>query len=297
MNPEFFGIKKTFWLAALILVSVCPLLAQEVPQPYNWVNDYAGVISPDFNEKITRLIKDVEEKTSSEITVVTVSSIAGYSEVDYARKLFDTWKPGKKGKDNGVLVLLAIKERRWRIEAGYGVEGVLPDGLCGEIGRNFMVPYFKAGKYSEGLFYGISEIARILGGGDPQLRSPAQSQGVLAGPFVYIFCFLFFLVWNLPWPVFFGLPFTLIFAFAFGKSDLGSGAAIIMGYLASMAIRYIFWRNLPPSNRPSFSGPQSYGAHSGSGYHNYQGGGSFSGGGFGGFGGGRGGGGGAGGGF
>ena len=70
--------------------------------------------------------------------------------------------PGKKGKDNGVLVLLAIKERRWRIETGYGVEGILPDGLCGEIGRNYMVPYFKGAKFSEGLYSGVAKIADII---------------------------------------------------------------------------------------------------------------------------------------
>ncbi|MCX6011952.1 MAG: TPM domain-containing protein, partial [Chloroflexi bacterium] len=67
-----------------------------------------------------------------------------------------------KGKDNGVLVLLSIKERRWRIETGYGVEGILPDGLCGEIGRNYMVTYFKEGKYGEGLYKGVSAIADII---------------------------------------------------------------------------------------------------------------------------------------
>ena len=297
MNPKLLGIKITFWLLTLILLSSYPLLAQEVPQPYNWVNDYAGVISPDLKEKITQVIKDTEGKTSSEITVVTVSSIAGYSEADYARRLFDSWKPGKKGKDNGVLVLVAIKERRWRIETGYGVEGVLPDGLCGAIGRDFMVPYFKDGKYSEGLLNGVLEIARILGGGGAQLRPNTQNNKFASRSFIYFFCFFFFLVWNLPWPIFFGLPFTLIFVFAFGKNDLGAGAAIIMGYLASMAIRYNFLKNIPLSHRPSFFGPQSYGANPRNGYYNHPGGGSFSGGGFGGFGGGRGGGGGAGGGF
>ncbi len=294
MNHKFFGINK-FWLAIFFILPANALLAQEVPVAYDWVNDYAGVISFDFKDKITQVIKTTEESTSSEIAVVTIESIAPYSEVDYARKLFDTWKPGKKGKDNGVLILLAIKERRWRIETGYGVEDVLPDGLCGEIGRNYMVPYFKQGKYSEGLYLGVSEIARILNGGAPRNQSKAQNQNVpLNNPFVYIFAFLFFLVWNLPWPIFIGLPFTLLFAFGFGKAAPGAGAAIIMGYIASMAIRYNFLRNQPPDKRPSFFGVQSYGANRSSHSGSWSGGG-FSGGG--GFRGGSGGGGGAGGGF
>lgn len=136
--------------------------AATIPGPQGWVNDFAGVISQEFKEKLNSLIKELEEKTTSEIAVVTISSIAPYEEKEYARLLFDNWKPGKKGKDNGVLILLAIKERRWRIETGYGIEGVLPDGLCGEIGRNYMVPYFKEARYSEGLYQGALQIAKII---------------------------------------------------------------------------------------------------------------------------------------
>jgi len=138
--------------------------AQDIPAPVGWVNDFANVITGEFKEKLNALIGEVEQKTSSEIAVVTVDSISPYGEIEYARLLFDNWKPGKKGKDNGALVLLAIKERRWRIETGYGIEGILPDGLCGEIGRNYMVPYFKQGKYSQGLYQGVIRIAQVLAG-------------------------------------------------------------------------------------------------------------------------------------
>ncbi len=136
--------------------------AANVPSPQGWVNDFAGVISPEYKERLTSLIGGLEQKTAAEIAVVTVNSISPYGEIEYARMLFDNWKPGKKGKDNGVLVLLAVKERRWRIETGYGVEGILPDGLCGEIGRNFMVPYFKEGKYAEGLYQGALKISQVI---------------------------------------------------------------------------------------------------------------------------------------
>ena len=133
-----------------------------IAQATGWVNDFANVISPEYKEKINSLIGELEEKTSAEIAVVTINSIAPYDEKEYARLLFDNWKPGKKGKDNGVLMLLAVKERRWRIETGYGVEGILPDGLCGEIGRNYMVPYFKEANYGEGLYQGMRAIANII---------------------------------------------------------------------------------------------------------------------------------------
>lgn len=148
----------------LLLFLVLPFFsyAKDLPVPQGWVNDFGGVISADYKEKLTSLIQELEEKTTAEIAVVTVNSISPYGEIEYARLLFDNWKPGKKGKDNGVLVLLAVKERRWRIETGYGVEGILPDGLCGEIGRNYMVPYFKQGKYAEGLYNGVLKIYSIF---------------------------------------------------------------------------------------------------------------------------------------
>ena len=156
-------VKKFFYiLVVAILACAHYSFADNVPQPVGWVNDFANVISQEYRDRLNTLIQEVEEKTSAEIAVVTVSSIAPYDEKQYARMLFDKWKPGKKGKDNGVLVLLAIKERRWRVETGYGVEGILPDGVCGDIGRNYMVPYFKTGEYGKGLYLGAATIAAII---------------------------------------------------------------------------------------------------------------------------------------
>lgn len=150
----------------LLIFLILPFLiyAQNIPQATGWVNDFAGVISPEYKEKLNALIEELEQKTAAEIAVVTIDSISPYGEIEYARLLFDNWKPGKKGKDNGVLVLLAIKERRWRIETGYGIEGSLPDSLCGEIGRNYMVPYFKKGDFSQGIFLGTIAIAKVIAG-------------------------------------------------------------------------------------------------------------------------------------
>ncbi len=152
----------------------------DIPKPSGWVNDFAGVISPEYKDKINALIEELEQKTTAEIAVVTVNSISPYGEIEYARLLFDNWKPGKKGKDNGVLVLLAIKERRWRIETGYGIEGILPDGLCGEIGRNYMVPYFKEAKYGEGLYQGVIKLSQIIARNfNINLSIPEEDAGAL----------------------------------------------------------------------------------------------------------------------
>lgn len=158
------GYKKCLAVFLFVLICASGLAKDDIPEPVGWVNDFAGVISPEYIDKLNSLIDSVEQKTASEIAVVTIGSIAPYDETGYARLLFDKWKPGKKGKDNGVLILQAIKERRWRIETGYGVEGILPDALCSEIGRNIMAPYFKQGQYGEGLYRGVLAVTKVLNG-------------------------------------------------------------------------------------------------------------------------------------
>ena len=283
-------------LAAGIILPVLAC-AQDFARPYNWVNDFAGVINSEDNERLSRLITDVEQKTGAEIAVVTQDSIAPYDEKDYVNKLFDMWKVGKRGKDNGVIVLLAVKERRWRIQTGYGLEGILPDSVCGQIGRDYMVSYFKEGKYGEGLYNGVAAVAQVIfkeaGVPSGNLAAKAQKRAETVPFLLYIFAPLFFFVWNLPWPFIIGLPFTLLFASAFYNMSPVLGGLVIAGYLGSLYARYNYWNKLPPDKRNSFFGVQSYGGTFSSGHS----GGGFSSGGFGGFGGGSSGGGGAGGGF
>src|SRR3989338_9236524 len=167
-------------------------------------------------------------------------------------------------KGSGVLMLLAGKEREWRMHTGYGLEGILPDGICGQIGRNYLVPYFKEGKYSEGLYYGVAAVADIIGK-DAKISLSGLS-GVELGkqqddtpPFMYFFMFFFFLIWNFPWSVLIGLPFTLFFALAFFTSSPLLGAAVIAGYICSMVIRYNYWARLPENKKGHFWGPMNYG--------------------------------------
>ena len=222
-----------------------------------WVDDYAHVLPAGYVQKMNALISELEEKTSAEIAVVTIPSIAPYSEFEYAQMLFDKWKIGKKGKDNGVIVLLAVKERRWRIQTGYGVEGIITDALSSQIGRNEMAPYFKQGEYGQGLYSGVLAISRLIGkdagvslNGLQGIRLARPHQKV---PFVlYIFAFFFFLVWNIPWPIFIGLPFTLIFGFVFYQMSPAAGLLVLAGYLGSMFIRYSMWSKSMDINKGSF---------------------------------------------
>ena len=273
-----------------------PGFAADMPKPVGWVNDFAGVISQEYRDKLTNLIQELEQKTSAEIAVVTVESIAPYDETQYARLIFDDWKIGKKSKDNGVLVLLAIKERRWRIETGYGIEGTLPDGLCGEIGRSYMAPYFKEGKYGEGLYYGVVAIAKKISEeanvsvGDLekiQLKNRSKELPPVAGIVFLVFIFL----WNLSLPAVLGIIFTLFFLIGAMTASPFLAFLMIVASIVGQITKFNSWRNLPQKKRHTGFWTYTYGGTSSGGH------GGFGGGGFGGFGGGCGGGGGGGGGF
>ncbi|MFH1905450.1 MAG: TPM domain-containing protein [bacterium] len=136
--------------------------ADRYPNYTGYVNDFARVLNSSEKGIITNLITELEKKTSAEIAIVTVPNIEG-SEINiYKNELFEKWKIGKKGKDNGVLIVLAMKERKVGIEVGYGLEGVLPDGLCGEIIRKQMSPNFKVGQFGKGLVSAVATISNLV---------------------------------------------------------------------------------------------------------------------------------------
>ena len=154
-------------------------LTVESLKPSGWVNDYAGVIDGANSAKITSLIGELQEKTTAEIAVVTITSLESQNLEDFTNRLFAGWGIGKKGKDNGVMILVAVNERKIRIETGYGVEGVIPDGAAGAIIREDMAPYFRSGDMGAGILAGTYAVAnRIAAGYNVQLTgsyAPAYS--------------------------------------------------------------------------------------------------------------------------
>jgi uncharacterized protein len=130
--------------------------ADKYPTPRGAVNDFANVIDSDNANRMETLAREVLQKTGTAIVVVTVSSIGNNEEVNtYANKLYNAWGIGKKGEDKGILIFVAVKERKIRIETGYGVEEILPDGLVGEIRDKYVVPELKKGNYSQGVYNAV----------------------------------------------------------------------------------------------------------------------------------------------
>ncbi|MCS7151588.1 MAG: TPM domain-containing protein [Endomicrobia bacterium] len=130
--------------------------------PQGWVSDFAGIIDETTKFRIESIIIELEQKTSAEIAVVTIKSLEGYTIEDLATRLFEKWGVGKKGKDNGVMLIVASEDKKVRIEVGYGLEAILTDGLCGEILDKYVVPYFKQGNFSDGILYGTAAIAKVI---------------------------------------------------------------------------------------------------------------------------------------
>ena len=155
-------MKRLFLLTLNFSLLTSLALAQSLPKPAGRITDLAGVIDPATEEALDRALDQLEQKTSSEIAVATVESLNGMSVEEYANRLFKEWGVGQAKEDNGVLVLVAPNDREMRIEVGYGLEGVLPDGLAGQVIRDDFTPRFREGDYSGGIRNGVLRLIGIV---------------------------------------------------------------------------------------------------------------------------------------
>jgi uncharacterized protein len=135
----------------------------ELPTLTQPVNDFAGVIDSTSAAAMDRAIRELAAATGDVVVVATIPTFAPYGDIrEYAVKLFENHGQGigQKGKDNGLLILLAVRDRKVWIEVGYGLEEYITDGYSGETSREFMTPAFRRGEYGQGLAAGV---ARIIG--------------------------------------------------------------------------------------------------------------------------------------
>jgi uncharacterized protein len=146
-------------LLVLGLLGLATAADPPLPRLQGFVTDDAGVISPAERTRLTGLIEELREKTGAEIAVVTVQTTAPLDDFTYAMRLAEAWKPGRKGEDTGVVFLVAVRDRRLRVLVGYGLEGILPDGLVGAIQDEEVVPRFRAGRVGEGIWHGVAALA------------------------------------------------------------------------------------------------------------------------------------------
>jgi uncharacterized protein len=157
--------------------------SEKLPVLVDPVNDFAKVLGAGQDAEIDRMARALMAATGDVVIVTTMPTFAPYGSIqEYAVKLFENHGRGigEKGKDNGLLVLLAVKDRQVWVEVGYGLEGFITDGFSGETSRQYMIPYFRKGEYGEGLRVGVARIiARIAEGRNVSLenvRAPAAPQ-------------------------------------------------------------------------------------------------------------------------
>jgi uncharacterized protein len=145
-----------------LLFACLAVAAVNFPPLTGRVVDQANVISPEARTALQQKLAELESKSSIQLVVATVASLDGQEIEPYANELFRNWKLGDKVKNNGVLLLVAPKERRVRIEVGYGLEGTLTDALSKIIITNAIAPRFKEGDYSGGISRGVDDIITVL---------------------------------------------------------------------------------------------------------------------------------------
>ena len=145
--------------------------------PRDYVVDLAGVMDDNVKIQLNALLHELEQKTTDQVLVLTVQSLDGEEIRSFGLKTAGRWKLGQKGKDNGALLIVAVQDRKYTIEVGYGLESVLPDSLVGTIGREYLVPYFRKGEYGPGIYTATLAVIQTIAAheevqisGMPELR-------------------------------------------------------------------------------------------------------------------------------
>jgi uncharacterized protein len=175
---------------------------KDLPKPTDYVSDFAHVLSPQAVAELDNLCSQLDHsKANSQIAIVTVRDLDGDDAADWANQLEDAWKIGKKGSDKGVLVLLAVNAHKYRIDVGYGLEGILNDAKVGDIGRE-MVPYLRARDYDGAITMATGQVAEIIAADAgvtlstsdevPQPRQRVHHQSSALPFILFVIIFLFF---------------------------------------------------------------------------------------------------------
>jgi uncharacterized protein len=208
--PRHFSSLNSFRAAVcltLLLFLSAVVHAEKTDQlkPQGYVNDFAGVLSASAKAQLTALCTEVDQKAHAQIAVVTVKSLDGQAVEDYAVDLATKWGIGPKQADRGILILLAVEDRKYWTSVGYGLEPILPDGKVGGFGRE-AVPLLRAGDYSGAVLLITRRVADViaadkgvtLSGNSPApVRSaPREDTGWSIGQ-ILLLLFIIFVVYSI----------------------------------------------------------------------------------------------------
>ena len=190
-------LKRISKLFFFFLLAV-PILAQEVaiPELKSRVTDLTGTLQSSEVQALTQKLKVFEQEKGSQIAVLLVPTTSPEAIEQYSIRVVEEWKLGREGVDDGVLILVAINDRKMRIEVGYGLEGVIPDAIAKRIISNVMTPEFRSGNFFKGLDQAVDVLISAIRGEElpPAVTKPASSKGPGFSLGFFIFFFILILV-------------------------------------------------------------------------------------------------------
>ncbi len=166
INLIYINVLITLIILIISLFTSCSTdqnrISSGFPESDGYINDYTNTLSESWVKQTEQFVQDFEKETSCEIAVAVIDTLEGISIEEYADGLFSAWGIGKKAQDNGVLLLVALKDKELRIEVGYGLEGVISDLQAKRIIDNVIVPRFSSNDYESGLYNGVIAIANTI---------------------------------------------------------------------------------------------------------------------------------------
>jgi uncharacterized protein len=181
-------------LALLIFLLIVPIaLAQSIPNPTGFVNDYANVLAPQQQAELKALATVVEANTTAEMAILTVDTVSPLEMSQYAQEVFDQWKIGKSN-DNGLLILYAKQENKIWVQTGYGLEGILPDAKVGRILDETFVPARAGNDSAGGIVSAAQAYADVIMANAEEVRSGRTLPGVSnedVPSFIFVLVFIF----------------------------------------------------------------------------------------------------------
>ncbi len=191
-------------LIIFLLLFSSVAVALDVPPLRGRVNDYANVLQSSQAQALEAQLAQLERDTGHQVAVLTVPTLDGEDIEGFSIRVAENWKIGKKGYDNGAILVVAVKDRRLRLEVGYGLEGVLPDAIAKRVTADYIVPHFRQQDYAGGIVAGIAAVDKVIRK-EPlpeAARKKTQSRG-----------------WNMNSPIMIAITFAILGLMGFASTE------------------------------------------------------------------------------
>jgi uncharacterized protein len=223
------------WALGLTLV-----LQAALPALTGRVVDRAGILTPQEEASLARKLESIENETSVQFVIATIASLDGEPIEDFSIRLAEEWKIGQRGLDNGAIILVVPSERRIRIEVGYGLEAVIPDGLAGRIIRERIAPAFQQESYYQGLFSAVEGLELAARREYPEAPARAPEVGLNLGALLFAY-FIVGVLGNAIGIVLGVIAGALLFPLVGGSiaSSLGLWSLLVGGFLGLFATFFL----------------------------------------------------------